>query len=125
MFLYLHKCFRNLVPIQMSPLYFLLKILCGPEGPHLIIYYCESKGVAIEPEPTSSPSTAYKFAAIAVNLILEPFRPPVVATDAPVPGNETSIETLERVEQFCKRIGKVPITCKDRPGFVVNRPRQL
>lgn len=38
-----------------------------------------------------------------------------------IPGEETSQDTLERVEQFCKRIGKVPITCKDKPGFVVNR----
>ena len=41
------------------------------------------KGIVTGVNTTSSPSTAYKFAAIAVNLILEPFRPPVVATDAP------------------------------------------
>ena len=89
---------------------FLLKILCGPEGPHIIIYYCESKGVAIEPEPTSSPSTAYKFAATAVNLILEPFRPPVVATDAPAsPFRLTSLFAVAGINCFPATEASIPI----------------
>ena len=62
-------------------------------------------------------STAYKLAAIAVNLILEPFRPPVVATDAPayletsllpvaatncLPATDASIPTvLKQICQLC------------------------
>jgi len=37
------------------------------------------------------------------------------------PATETSDDTLRRVVQFCKQMGKVVIVCKDQPGFVVNR----
>ena len=43
----------------------------------------ESKGVETVPSPINRPSTKYLFAAIAVNLILEPIKPPVVALPAP------------------------------------------
>ena len=38
-----------------------------------------------------------------------------------IPSDTSSPETIERVVQYCKMLGKVVIVCKDRPGFVVNR----
>ena len=38
-----------------------------------------------------------------------------------IPSELSSDDTIARVEQFCKMLGKVVIVCKDRPGFVVNR----
>ena len=38
-----------------------------------------------------------------------------------IPSDLSSEETIARVEQYCKMLGKVVIVCKDRPGFVVNR----
>ncbi len=38
-----------------------------------------------------------------------------------IPADSSSPETVGRVEQFCKQLGKVVIVCSDRPGFVVNR----
>jgi len=38
-----------------------------------------------------------------------------------IPASGTSEETVSKVAQFCKQLGKVVIVCKDRPGFVVNR----
>lgn len=35
--------------------------------------------------------------------------------------NETSDETYNAMRSFGERIGKTCITCKDTPGFVVNR----
>ena len=38
-----------------------------------------------------------------------------------IPSELSNPETVTRVEQYCKMLGKVVIVCKDRPGFVVNR----
>ncbi len=38
-----------------------------------------------------------------------------------IPSELSNEETVARVEQYCKMLGKVVIVCKDRPGFVVNR----
>ena len=38
-----------------------------------------------------------------------------------IPAKSTSSQTIERVVQYCKTLGKVVIVCGDRPGFVVNR----
>ena len=38
-----------------------------------------------------------------------------------IPAKTTSQQTIDRVVQYCKSLGKVVITCADRPGFVVNR----
>src|SRR6202008_2435298 len=36
-------------------------------------------------------------------------------------GLQTSDDTHARAEEFAKRVGKVPITAKNSPGFAVNR----
>lgn len=38
-----------------------------------------------------------------------------------IPAKASSQETIEKVVQYCKMLGKVVIVCADRPGFVVNR----
>ena len=38
-----------------------------------------------------------------------------------IPAKTTSQDTIARVVQYCKMLGKVVIVCGDRPGFVVNR----
>lgn len=50
------------------------------------------------------------------------FNPPPLMKLIEIPrGIETSDETLETVETLARRLGKEPMTCKDSPGFVVNR----
>jgi 3-hydroxyacyl-CoA dehydrogenase len=39
----------------------------------------------------------------------------VIRTDS------TSQETFEALMEVTRRIGKYPVTCKDTPGFIVNR----
>ena len=38
-----------------------------------------------------------------------------------IPAQASSRETVDKVVQYCKMLGKVVIVCADRPGFVVNR----
>ena len=38
-----------------------------------------------------------------------------------IPAEASSKETVDKVVQYCKMLGKVVIVCADRPGFVVNR----
>jgi len=38
-----------------------------------------------------------------------------------VVGEQTSPETVQRVLTFVQSIGKLPVICKDHPGFIVNR----
>ena len=38
-----------------------------------------------------------------------------------IPADGSSEETISKVVQYCKQLGKVVIVCKDKPGFVVNR----
>jgi 3-hydroxyacyl-CoA dehydrogenase len=38
-----------------------------------------------------------------------------------ISGDETSPEVFSQLYEFGKRIGKIPVRCKDTPGFIVNR----
>ncbi|MFT3982207.1 MAG: 3-hydroxyacyl-CoA dehydrogenase NAD-binding domain-containing protein [Ferruginibacter sp.] len=38
-----------------------------------------------------------------------------------VQGEHTSADTAQQLMEFCKAIQKVPVLCKDAPGFIVNR----
>ncbi len=50
------------------------------------------------------------------------FNPPALMKLIEIPrGFQTSDETVETIESLAKRLGKVPMVCKDSPGFVVNR----
>ncbi len=46
---------------------------------------------------------------------------PVMALVELIRGLQTSDDTQAKVEAFAKRVGKVPITAKNSPGFAVNR----
>ena len=35
--------------------------------------------------------------------------------------NFTNTETIQRVIELAKQLGKTPVICKDSPGFIVNR----
>lgn len=50
------------------------------------------------------------------------FNPPALMKLIEIPrGIQTSDQTVEAIETLAKRLGKVPMVCKDSPGFVVNR----
>ena len=46
---------------------------------------------------------------------------PVLPLVEVVVGDSTSASVAERVREFAEAIGKRPVVCPDRPGFVVNR----
>ncbi len=50
------------------------------------------------------------------------FNPPALMKLIEIPrGIQTSDETVETITSLARRLGKVPVVCKDSPGFVVNR----
>lgn len=46
---------------------------------------------------------------------------PVLPLVEVVEGLKTSSETLQKAKTFVEGLGKTPIVCKDKPGFIVNR----
>ena len=38
-----------------------------------------------------------------------------------VQGAQTNVDTVQAIESLCKQMNKVPVICKDAPGFIVNR----
>ncbi|MFT3681867.1 MAG: 3-hydroxyacyl-CoA dehydrogenase NAD-binding domain-containing protein [Ferruginibacter sp.] len=46
---------------------------------------------------------------------------PVMKLVEVVKGDQTSDATIETLYGLCKQLNKVPVSCKDAPGFIVNR----
>jgi 3-hydroxybutyryl-CoA dehydrogenase len=46
---------------------------------------------------------------------------PVMKLVEVVKGNQTTDAVAETIMQLCKQMNKVPVLCKDAPGFIVNR----
>ncbi len=46
---------------------------------------------------------------------------PVMKLVEVIRGVETSLETVESLKNFSKKLGKTPVVAKDSPGFIVNR----
>lgn len=46
---------------------------------------------------------------------------PIMKLVEVIPALQTSEETVNLAIELCKKIGKVPVKCKDTPGFIVNR----
>ena len=46
---------------------------------------------------------------------------PVMKLVEIVQGTHTDIDTVQIIGNLCKHMGKVPVICKDAPGFIVNR----
>ena len=50
------------------------------------------------------------------------FNPPAVMQLVEViSGSSTNLETIEKVKDFVKQLGKTPVNVKEAPGFIVNR----
>lgn len=46
---------------------------------------------------------------------------PVMKLVEVIKGEQTSTEVIESIIELSKQMGKVPVICKDSPGFIVNR----
>ncbi len=46
---------------------------------------------------------------------------PIMKLVEVIPAIQTSEDTVNAAIELCKKIGKVPVRCKDTPGFIVNR----
>jgi 3-hydroxybutyryl-CoA dehydrogenase len=46
---------------------------------------------------------------------------PVMKLVEVVQGTETSAQTTTTIYELCKQLNKIPVLCKDAPGFIVNR----
>ena len=47
--------------------------------------------------------------------------PPVMKLVEVISGEETSAETVSEIAALCEQLGKTPVTCREAPGFIVNR----